>query len=247
MQKNSILGIISFIWLVCGFMLLIPVSFGTHLEKYVYHNSFGFTGNILPLLDIGLIISFAGCLITGVVASFKKDTKKTLSTISLSALASVSLLLLLAVLPPALFSENVAYGVVTNYGIFDIPSVKLKNGVKKTLYEERFLKSNTKEIPAVLGTRFGFNYVIEGEPDDEEVFIKRIIRYPQPGMITGGKARLADTSAYYVSLNKLRFFGFLFERDYELVEGLWQIEFYYGGKKLFSQDFHIIKGNKYSI
>jgi hypothetical protein len=247
MKKNSIWGIISIIWMICGFILLTVIIIGMYSEKYIYHYSLNYWNGIVALMSVGLIISCAGCLVTGIIDSFKKDTKKTLSTISISATASVLFLVLFIVLTPSLFSENVAYGVVTNYGIFDIPSIRIHNDVQKTLYAQRVLKSNTNVIPAVMGERFGFNYVIAGEPDGEEVLIKSVIKYPEPGLITGNKTKLADTSSFYVNLNELRYFGYLFEHDNELIPGLWEIEFFYKGRRLLLQKFQVNKENARTV
>lgn len=92
---------------------------------------------------------------------------------------------------------------MTNYGTFDIPTMKLDNKNERVLYEQRRLVSNTDEISAKLGTNFGFNYVIVGEPDGETVLVKEIIKYPMPRMFYNNKTLLADTSEFYVKLNAL--------------------------------------------
>ncbi|MEJ2614662.1 MAG: DUF3859 domain-containing protein, partial [Ignavibacteriaceae bacterium] len=123
------------------------------------------------------------------------------------------------------------------------PSTRIENGTENILYNQRVLKNNTNEIPAMIGTRFGFNYVIAGEPDGESVSLKKIIRYPKPGLIFNNKTVLADTFNIDVMLNKINYSGFIFEYNGELIPGIWTFEYFYKGRRILQKEFDVKNEN----
>ena len=239
MKKNSYWGIISFGLIVCGAVLMALYFTNLDLSKYIYHPSLKFPEFMDSILKVGIIISFLGSFISGIIALFRKNTKKIFPIISLSITGFIFFLVLIIQGESLFMNYNIKYGVVTNYGIFEIPSVKIDNRTERILFSQRVLKNNTNEIPARIGTRFGFNYVIAGEPDGDGISLKKIIEYPEPGLTYDNKTVLADTFNIYIKLNSLNYSGYLFEHNEELIPGIWTIEYFYEGKKILHKEFNV--------
>jgi hypothetical protein len=186
-----------------------------------------------------LIISALISFLTGVIGAFQKNTKKIFPTISLSITGFILFLFLLILLEEAILQYNVKEGTITNYGVFDIPTVQINNKKTKSLFEKRSLVKNTDEIKASIGTRFGFNYVIDGEPNSKSIRIMKIINYPEPGIMKGGKIIDSDTSYFSVFMNSMKYTGYKFNYDYEIIPGVWEIEIWYNQNKLLSKKFDV--------
>lgn len=210
------------------------------ITLYFFINDTAFENEILKNISIGAFLLFAfASVVTAILSLVRKEGYKVLPTISLTT-PSISLYFMMIVL----VSEDhkqiiVESGSITNFGIFDIPSRKIDSIKVKDLYEYRYLKQNTDSIPATLGLRFGFNYAISGKPEFSYVDISKIIRYPEPGLKRNGKYIHSDSTTTSVQLDKLSYYGFNFEKEYELVAGKWEFEFSYKGTKLFSKVFYV--------
>ncbi len=180
-------------------------------------------------------------IVTAIVSLAMKEANKVLPTISLSV-ASFSVymfIVIVTILSETKSPVRVEKGAFTNYGIFDIPSKIVDSTRTDRFYELRYLKNNTDSIPALKGLYFGFNYVISGAPEFEYASITKVIRYPEPGLKRNSKIVPADTSSLSVPLNRLRYSGFRFDHDYELVPGKWEFEMSYKGVRLFSKVFTV--------
>ena len=238
-QKHSIFSRISFACLIATliFIVLIVVRFA--LEKYSVYGRAPAAGKIGPLIVAGFFVFSINSLWTGVVGASQRDTKKILPTISLSILSFILFIVTLIVVNQAAYVYHVQNGVVTNYGIFDIPTTRIDSTRSDYLYEQRFLKANTDKIPALIGTHFGFNYVIPGEPTEEYIRIMKITKYPEPGLQKRGRTVLSDTVYFSVKLNEQTYSGFRFDNDYELIPGKWEFELWYKGNKLLSRSFDV--------
>jgi len=241
MKKHSIWGIISISLLILGLISFIPFTINDELSKYIYHPSLQFSDNLNNLIIAIMLLCLLLSFITGLVAIFMRNSKKTLPLISISIL-SMFIFIFFVFLIDSVFPINVKYGVVTNYGIFNVPTIKISKNINKELPEQRVLLKNTNIITGKIGTIIGFNYVIAGEPDEKEITLKEVFNYPDSGLIINNSKVTADTFYTNVKLNKLNFLEYTIEHDYELVPGSLKIDLYYKGKKLLSQDFLIKKG-----
>ncbi len=241
MKKHSVWGIISFGLMIFGALLMALYFTNQDLSKYVYHPALRFPDFMDSILTGGIIFSFLGGFIFSIIALFRKESKKIFPIISLSVTGFILFLAIITQIESLFMNYDVKYGVITNYGIFEIPSTRIENGTEKILYKQRVLKNNTNEIPAMIGTRFGFNYVIAGEPDGEGVSLKKIIEYPKPGLVFNNKTVLADTFNIYVKLNEINYSGFIFEYNEELIPGIWTIEYFYNGRRILLKEFNVKK------
>lgn len=238
-QKHSIYGKISFISFIGWLVFLVIRIVGFTVSNYSFYKKAPALDTLSTLVNIILILFGAISFIVGLISVFEKDTKKIFPIISVSITSFMLFLIVLMLIQQASLVYYVEKGIVTNYGIFEIPTVTNSDNSITYLYEQRYLKNNTEDIPASKGIRFGFHYVISGEPDDETIPVMKITRYPEPGIRRNNRTVLSDTSYFSVTMNKLRYSGYLFEHDYELISGKWEFEIWYKGKKLLSKKFNV--------
>jgi hypothetical protein len=236
-KNHSIYGKLSFLFLILSLFFLAARVTILYLSEYSFFEMLPFNEGVATIVNICLIVLAICSLVFGLIAIFKKNTAKILPTISLSFISCVLFFAVLFLIQTAFTNYNITMGVITNYGIFEVPNRKLPNGKEKNYFAERYLKVNTDEIPALLGSRFGFNYVINGEPYNGNVEMIRINKYPSPGFKKGNKLVLADSLNISVSLNELKYSGFLFEKENELIPGIWEIELWYNGKMIVTKKF----------
>ena len=241
MKRNSFWGIISFGLIIFGAALMALYFTNQDLSKYIFHPALKFPDFMDSILTGGIIFSFLGGFIFSIIALLRKDSKKIFPIISLSVTGFILFLAIISQVESLFMHYDVKYGVITNYGIFEIPSTRIENGTEKILYKQRILKKNTNEIPAKIGTRFGFNYVIAGEPDGEDVSLKKIIKYPKPGLIFNNKTIMEDTFNIDVKLNEINYSGFIFEYKEELIPGIWTIEYFHKERRILQKEFDVKK------
>ena len=94
-----------------------------------------------------------------------------------------------------------------------------------------------KRVPAVIGTRFGIAYVLNGDPEGEVVPVHAYWRFPQRG-ITNPETRTTvfewKTPELQCALEQKPFclMGYPLQHPWELVPGNWTIEIWVEGRKL---------------
>ena len=136
---------------------------------------------------------------------------------------------------------------IVEYGIYrakKVTSVEDKNvvGGSRDAIENFILVSQTNKIPATIGTRFGFRYVIKGEPKGAVITLKMVGKYPAPGLKSPG-----DKRPHYYDQYSLRvavgdsFTSYSFDEEWELVTGDWTFEIWYEGRKLAEKIFTVYK------
>ncbi|MCA9791433.1 MAG: DUF3859 domain-containing protein [Candidatus Eremiobacteraeota bacterium] len=85
------------------------------------------------------------------------------------------------------------------------------------------LQRRTQEVVARKGTRFGIQFVGEGEGFDRKGIVVRVLHPPMKNPKTG-KFTTADQWPAEAQVGISHFTGWLFENDWELVEGDWAIQ-----------------------
>lgn len=106
------------------------------------------------------------------------------------------------------------------------------------------LAKMTREIPAQMGLRFGFRYVVMGKPDCARVALKKVEIFPPGGMKAPGTTRAITRWEHNITV-KLgeangQYSGYRFENPWELLPGVWTIEVWDGDRKLASQSFTVV-------
>ena len=103
------------------------------------------------------------------------------------------------------------------------------------------LAEQTTDIPGALGVRFGFYFVVVGQPVGATVPMRIVIRFPEPGLIEPGKAPAKQVGiSFDGTINDADYREWLFEDFWEIVPGIWTFEFWHGDRKLREQRFRVI-------
>ena len=107
--------------------------------------------------------------------------------------------------------------------------------------ENRKLVKQTETIPVRIGTRFGIEYVVRGQPQNKTVTMTCITRFPSPGLVNDKGQRFAKSE--FIQQNVIGVKGirtYTFDNAWELVPGLWSLEFYFEGRKVGEKLFNIV-------
>lgn len=135
---------------------------------------------------------------------------------------------------------------VINFGTYSAAIQQMEDithspgGRRRIVTKTRFLEETTR-IPAVLGTRFGFRYVVNGIPKKEKVCIK--VRKIYPGLKDPRNDNLLYSHEYIREheIGEIYGTGYGFDHDWELVPGEWVFQLLYEGKILGEISFEVYK------
>jgi hypothetical protein len=103
--------------------------------------------------------------------------------------------------------------------------------------------ADTTTIPARVGTRFGLQFRLVGEPEGGMVEIRMVTRFPNGGLRNPKTQQLRHQSEYVVNgvIGESRHRSFTFDDSWEAVPGSWVFEFWQGQHKLAEQVFNVVK------
>jgi hypothetical protein len=102
----------------------------------------------------------------------------------------------------------------------------------------------TRTVPAKLGVRFGFGYVVVGSPEGAKVTLRKVTRFPPPGLKSPAAKEALKFSEVAVTRTIGREAGYVdygFDDPWELAPGRWTIELWLGDRRLTSQSFTVVK------
>ena len=132
---------------------------------------------------------------------------------------------------------------IINYGLFseetgnarfsekEKPSVLSKNIIG-------FIKEAT-EIPLKMGTHFGFSYIVKTNSPQPALDLKFTAQHPE---MQNPKTNKVENSYEYETTkitDRENFFGFIFEEEFELVEGDWLFQILYEDSVLCQKGFKV--------
>lgn len=103
---------------------------------------------------------------------------------------------------------------------------------------------STDRVPARLGTRFGVNYVIVGNPEGTIVEFREVVRLPAPGLRnpkTGNVYRETNRTVQKAIGNRGTLTGYSFDQDWEMVPGPWTFELWLGERLMLTKTFTVYK------
>jgi hypothetical protein len=107
------------------------------------------------------------------------------------------------------------------------------------------LEIATNQIPAKIGTDFGFIYKISNLPlkDGEEVELVKAVNNPGIKKPDGKTSQTSEWKLKKVVMDGcvVDYSGFGFDYDYELVPGVWKFEIKYKGKAVCAQTFTVVE------
>jgi len=148
--------------------------------------------------------------------------------------------------PISLGAETVeVWGVdVVQYGTYaakvqEVEETEKSPGGKRRVVMVPEFHEETFRIPAILGTRFGFRYIINGVPNGAEIPI--VIRKTYPGLKDPRYDKPIFNHAYTQihRIGEPNGTGYGFDHPWELVCGTWTFQLLYEGKILGEVSFEV--------
>ncbi len=135
---------------------------------------------------------------------------------------------------------------VVGFGIFEAASTRSYRGYSGSLVPSdsvagvQFVKY-TEQIPAVLGTNFGFQYIINSRPRGRKVDVTLVIRVPGEGMQRpNGKIYKEFKYKQEVMLGNESLHGYGFDESWEIVPGIWEFEVWFQKALIVRRKFDVV-------
>ena len=132
------------------------------------------------------------------------------------------------------------------YGIYEGNISKTEQtptGIALDIVANHQLVKQTTTVPARLGLRFDFEYLVVGTPQDAEVPLKFVTIFPKQGVrppkANGPVYRNESARTKRVGRESYRDYGF--DDEWELVPGTWTIQIWYQERKLAEKSFTVVK------
>ncbi len=137
---------------------------------------------------------------------------------------------------------------ISNAGIWWLETERIENAPTSIKGFFRIVKNmrlaeRTDRIPAAVGTSLGINFQIIGEPNGAPVTIRYTTRFPSPGLRDPktGKVLLTSENDRQHRIGETSFRSYSFDEDWEIVPGVWSLEFWHEGKLIAAQKFDVEK------
>ena len=136
---------------------------------------------------------------------------------------------------------------VEDYGIYTASLIRAERndkGILQSKIGNVQLVEKTHTVPAKLGVRFGFRFVVVGAPANAKVTLRKITHFPPGGLQPPAPREALSRSESTITRNiggEVSYTGYAFDDPWELVPGPWTIELWYGDRKLVSEGFTIFK------
>ena len=141
-------------------------------------------------------------------------------------------------------SGEVTEAKILKYGIYTATKVE-RMEAQSTLSGKRTISSDfefidaTTQIPAVLGTRFGFKYVIKGNPEGKKIDIRVTRTHPRMKNPSTGKVSTVSKYNRKARIGIPGYIGFGFDVEWELVPGEHIFKVYYKDRQLLEKAFKV--------
>lgn len=116
---------------------------------------------------------------------------------------------------------------------FDVPSVV--GGTTEGLDDFRLIRATTN-IPARIGTRFGFRYAIQGSPTNAPIVLTMVGEHPPMKDPRTGKTQTRDVYRLQSWIGHT-YTSYSLDEPWELVHGNWRFEVWHDRRKLCEQSF----------
>ena len=101
------------------------------------------------------------------------------------------------------------------------------------------IKEETTDVPAEIGTRFGFRYKINGEPQGKNIIVQYEGIHPQLSNPRTGKTYSSYKYSQKVKIGKIKYTGFKFDHEWELKPGDWTLRVLYQDKVMIEKVFNV--------
>ncbi len=158
--------------------------------------------------------------------------------------------LLLLVLPLSASAQQaqVTGAEVTEVGIYTAKVIQVTtttNVIDGTLegLDNFVLLQSTTNVPARVGTRFGFRYRILGQPRNAPITLTMVGIHPSFTNPKTGKTATRDEYQLQSWIGDT-YTCYSLDEDWELIPGKWTFEVWHEGKKLCEQSFMVVADQK---
>ena len=136
---------------------------------------------------------------------------------------------------------------IVEYGIYELErqQSELQKGTSTgygSVVTDLVRTEATETIPARLGVRFGFMFVVRGVPLNQQVGFTTKIHFPFPGITNPetGITKSVDEYKHGGLIGAPTFNGYGLTKSWEAIPGKWKFEMYYDGRKLAEKTFLLL-------
>ncbi len=130
------------------------------------------------------------------------------------------------------------YGIYTATDEERVEAQDTLSGKRKISSDFEFIDTTT-QIPAILGTRFGFKYVIKGSPEGKKIDLRVTRTHPRMKNPRTGKVSTVSKYNTNAKIGIPRYIGFAFDVEWELVPGEHKFKVYYKDRQLLEKAFTV--------
>jgi len=149
--------------------------------------------------------------------------------------------------PPAMSADLVINAIeLLGYGVFESSSVELgkqSNSERPRVDWVRGVQftENSKIIPAIPGTSFGFSYRVNSTPRGSILNVVHVIIFPEGGLKTPrGKVYKESRDNVQIKMGEPSVYGYGFDEPWEAVTGEWTFQVWYKQSRLLQKTFTVI-------
>jgi len=123
---------------------------------------------------------------------------------------------------------------------FEVPGVT--GGTNEGLDSFSLVKATTN-VPARIGTRFGFRYTIHGTPSNAPIVLTMVGEHPPLKNPKTGTTQTRDEYRLQSWIGQT-YTSYALDEEWELIPGKWKFEVWHKGKKLCEQSFMVVPDTK---
>lgn len=130
---------------------------------------------------------------------------------------------------------------IVDYGIYEPMRGPLPKGVPAYSVDDVQLVAVTNSITAKIGVKFGFRYMIIGEPFGAPVAVKAVILFPPAGLVSPDKGLIHSVSNLTTErIGAKKAIACRIDEPWQSVPGTWTIQLWVGSQKFAEQSFNVI-------
>lgn len=102
----------------------------------------------------------------------------------------------------------------------------------------------TNQIPATIGTSFGCQFIVNGNPTGALAALEVVVEHPAFKKPDGETTGTTDRVPWRYTIGEKAGYTYTFDHDWEAVPGSWSIEIWQDGKKLAGKEFFVKPAGK---
>jgi hypothetical protein len=121
-----------------------------------------------------------------------------------------------------------------------VPAPGTASGIVNGISKAGFLTS-TPAVTAKVGTAFGVEFRVVGQPNNAKVKLRTVWQIPAPGITNpeSGNVYRQNTVDFTATTGTIAVRGYRFDKAWEVVPGQWTLQIWQGDRKLLERSFTI--------